>query len=353
MKLRELQIQGFKSFDRKCGATIKIGDATVLLGANGSGKSNLISFLHMLQSIAENRFTQFVNKYGANRLLFYGIKETQDCLCRLKFHDKGKEILYMEQMSFKVPDGLYLGIDNPTKDEFREYLQSRLNHDDIYCFLSQIRIYQFNDTSESSKIRGRCYVDDAMALHHDAGNLASVLKMLKEHESYRKYYDRIVLYIRGVMPQFGDFALDPLPGNKEYVRLNWRDSSGSEYLFDPHHISDGALRFMALATALLQPAELMPRMIVLDEPELGLHPMAIQELAAMVKMASRKAQVLLATQSQRLVDEFSADDVVIVERDDNVRGSVFMKLDSGALADWLARYCLSELWEKNVLGGQP
>ena len=113
------------------------------------------------------------------------------------------------------------------------------------------------------------------------------------------------------------------------------------------------MRFMALATLLLQPPDLLPKFVVLDEPELGLHPAAIAELAAMVNMAAQKTQVLLATQSPRLVDEFSPDNVVIVERDENLHGSVFKKLDSEELAAWLNEYSLSELWEKNVLGGQP
>jgi predicted ATPase len=155
------------------------------------------------------------------------------------------------------------------------------------------------------------------------------------------------------MPQFGDFELEPIPGARDYVRLNWRDSSTSGYLFDPHQISDGSLRFMALAALLLQPPDLLPKFIVLDEPELGLHPAAISELAGMVKIAIRNTQILLATQSTRLVDEFDLGNLLIVELDPVRRHSVFKKIQAEQLEDWLARYSLSELWEKNVFGGQP
>jgi predicted ATPase len=155
------------------------------------------------------------------------------------------------------------------------------------------------------------------------------------------------------MPQFGDFDLESIPGKEDYVRLNWKDSSGSDYLFDPHQISDGSLRFMALATLLLQPPDLLPKFIVLDEPELGLHPAAIAELSSMVKIATHYTQVLLATQSTRLVDEFEPEELVIVERDEKKHCSTFRQLDTERLEDWLDNYCLSELWEKNILGGQP
>ena len=155
------------------------------------------------------------------------------------------------------------------------------------------------------------------------------------------------------MPQFGDFSLDVLSGNKNYVRLNWTDSSGSDYLFGPDQISDGSLRFMALTTLLLQPPSLLPSFIVIDEPELGLHPSAAAILAGMIRTASQSAQLLIATQSTRLVDEFSAEELLIVERDEENKCSVFRKLDVRQLSEWLERYNLSDLWEKNVLGGQP
>ena len=139
---------------------------------------------------------------------------------------------------------------------------------------------------------------------------------LNKRKRIQRYYDRIVRHVQRVMPQFHDFDLEPIPGNKLPVRLNWQDASGSDYLFGPDQISDGSLRFMALATLLLQPPELLPTFIVLDEPELGLHPAAIGELAGIVRSASQKTQVLLATQSTRLVDEFSAEDVVVVERNE-------------------------------------
>lgn len=370
MRLREIFLRGFKSIDGVVGQTIPLGDITVLLGANGSGKSNLVAFFKMLNFMATGALQQYVARQGGRNLLFYGPKKTESIFFELHFESEEVLVVYSVQLSYGLPDRLFVSGEKVTYHkknlgQTQEYYlasgapELAVNQDEhaasrmLYALLSGIRTYQFHDTSDTAKIKDRSYVDDARYLRSDGGNLAAFLRMLKTHETYVRYYERIVQRIRRVMPQFGDFELDSIPGNEDYVRLNWRDSSGDDYLFGPDQISDGSLRFMALATLLLQPPELLPRLIVLDEPELGLHPAAITELAGIVRSASRKTQVLIATQSMRLVDEFCLEDLVVVERDGERNGSLFRKLEADRLNDWLERYSLSELWEKNVLGGQP
>ncbi|MDR2446201.1 MAG: AAA family ATPase [Treponema sp.] len=177
--------------------------------------------------------------------------------------------------------------------------------------------------------------------------------MLKNaSENYRKYYDRIVEKVRYIMPQFGDFALEPREMNPANILLNWHEAA-NEYLFGPHQISDGALRFIALATLLLQPPDRLPKIIVIDEPELGLHPQAIDLLGAMMATTGRHTQIIAATQSPRLLDSFNRENVIVAEWDKADNCSVFKRLDESELSQWLDEYSLSQLWEKNVLGGQP
>jgi predicted ATPase len=180
-----------------------------------------------------------------------------------------------------------------------------------------------------------------------------MLKRLRDDELYKKHYKRIISTIQGVIPQLDDFELDPLPSDDSSVMLNWYDRARGDHLFGPDQLSDGSLRFIALTTLLLQPPALAPRLIIIDEPELGLHPAAIRALAAMIKSASKHSQVLIATQSPLLVDAFTPEQIVIVERDEAAGHTRFRRLDTDALHDWLEAYSLSELWEKNVLGGQP
>ncbi|WP_339136305.1 MAG: AAA family ATPase [Candidatus Electrothrix sp. GW3-4] len=372
MKLKEVHIKGYKSIDGRVGQRIPFGDLTVLLGANGSGKSNLVSFFKMLNFMTSGALQQYVGKYGVSHLLFYGPKHTESISFELALASESSHDTYEVRLAHGLPDRLFISGEkityqkiSPPSPRPQEYFldaggsESGLASDQrktsaVLCrLLSGVRSYQFHDTSDTAKMKDRGYIDDAKYLRSDAGNLAAFLNMLKQTKAYQRYYDRIVRHVQRVMPQFHDFDLEPIPGNKDYVRLNWQDASDSDYLFGPDQISDGSLRFMALATLLLQPPELLPTFIVLDEPELGLHPAAIGELAGIVRAASQKTQVLLATQSTRLVDEFSAEDVVVVERDEKERCSVFRKLAAEHLQDWLERYSLSELWEKNVLGGQP
>ena len=372
MQIKEIFIQGYKSIDGQAGQRIQLDDVTVLLGANGSGKSNLVSFFTMLNFMNTGALQQYVGRQGADRLLFYGVKKTDSIFFKLTFSDDKARDLYEVKLLYGIPERLFIDVERITFHKYTEeqsqsYViqnenggnESALRSDHrstsrVFSFiLSGIRTYQFHDTSDTAKIKQRGFIDDAKYLRSDAGNLAAFLRMLKNHAAFAKYYRRIIRHIRRIMPQFGDFDLESIPGNENYVRLNWTDSSGNDYLFDPAQISDGSLRYMALTTLLLQPPELLPKLIVLDEPELGLHPSAIAGLAGVIRTASQNTQVLLATQSTRLVDEFPADKIVVVERNDQTQASEFRRLDSEQLQEWLERYSLSELWEKNIFGGQP
>jgi len=371
-RLNRLEIHGFKSIDGE-GQSIDIGPITVLLGANGSGKSNLVSFLRMVNYMTSGGLQNYVADQGfAESLLYFGAKTTSEISARLHFEDENAKDEYAFTLRRDATNRLFFLDETVTYHASGEpiplirqlgggakesQIQEHARKGDKKCgvalaLLFGCRVFQFHDTSATSKIRSEGYADDARYLRSDGGNLAAFLRGLSKRSDGQKYYDRIVRHVRQMVPQFGDFDLNPLPDNDKYVRLNWREK-GSDYLFGPHQLSDGSLRFMALTALLLQPPDMRPKVIIVDEPELGLHPSAIASLAGMVKAASVQTQVILATQSPRLVDEFTADQVVVVERDAVRPRSVFHRLDPAKLTEWLERYCLSELWEKNVLGGQP
>jgi predicted ATPase len=371
MKLNQITIQGFKSFDQE-GATIRFGDVTVLLGANGVGKSNVVSFFKMLNFMAAGAFQTYVAEQGfAESIAFFGTKRTDRISFELVFQEDELQeylavrtvpvrdflIIWNEQAGFREKDGT-----NNPKFSFDSTPESILigpNSDTelphkLRESILHSKVFHFHDTSSNSKIRTRSYMGDNQSLNHEAGNLAAFLYALKENPTHRWHYDRIVRQIKQAMPQFGDFDLHPDGANPNYIALNWRDNSlNPDYLFGPHQISDGSLRFMALTTLLLQPKELLPKVIVLDEPELGLHPSALAYLGGMIHLASQHCQVVLATQSQRLVDEFEVENIVILERDSKRNATVVSYKSEEELAGWLERYSLSELWEKNVIGGQP
>jgi predicted ATPase len=190
-------------------------------------------------------------------------------------------------------------------------------------------------------------------LYSDGGNLAAFLFGLKENETTFPYYQKIVRHIKQVFPSFRDFALQPSVRNNNYIMLDWVAENSLEYKLGAHQLSDGTIRFMALAALLLQPPANLPSVIVIDEPELGLHPSAIVELASMVKIASRHTQVVLATQSPALLDEFKPEQITVIERDPLSGSSVFKQFNERDLSVWLEDYTLSEIWDKNILGGKP
>ena len=374
-KLKSVSLQGYKSF---LDATVTFGDVTVLLGANGAGKSNLVSFFRLLGFLATGALQEFVGRAGqSDSLLLGGRRTTPQLQAEVEFrgrdHTKNERTTttYRVRLADAAPDTL---IFLPERALFHRsghpggprdillgggHRESRLwdkaREGDKTChilsrLLSGCRSFQFHDTSPQANIRKSRYTDDAAYLRDDGGNLAPYLYAMQRFRP--DCYRRIVDTIRLVFPAFGDFSLVPNENNPRYILLNWREKGRSDYLFGPHQLSDGTLRFMALATLLLQPRDKLPGVIVLDEPELGLHPYAISIFAAMVRSAATEVQVVLATQSTRLVDEFDQNQIVVLENEPE-SGTKCHRLKSGDLEEWLADHSLGELWEKNHFGGRP
>ncbi|OQX72161.1 MAG: hypothetical protein B6D61_14905 [Bacteroidetes bacterium 4484_249] len=373
LKLKNIEIKGFKSINTK-GQNIPIGDITILLGANGSGKSNLISFFQMINYITTGALQKYIGLSGsANSFLYFGSKQTTRITAELTFSDSKSEDKYKFSLAHAAGDILIfteeilvwkqkdkvtpfkISLDPGLKESgLFEYCKKNETKTGwvIFNLLKDCQVFQFHDTSSEARIRNSGYINDTEFLRSDGGNLAAFLYAIKNQNDSEKYYERIIRYIKMAMPQFNNFVLLPSAQNQNYIMLNWLEND-SEYLFGPHQISDGSLRFMALATLLMQPPKSLPRVVILDEPELGLHPSAISLLAGMVKTASQNCQIILATQSTRLIDEFEANDIVVVERNEKEKCSIFNKLNEEALGNWLDRYSMSELWEKNIIGGRP
>ena len=212
--------------------------------------------------------------------------------------------------------------------------------------LNRCRVYHFHDTSPTSRVRQYCYVDDKRWLMPDAANLAAVLFELKSRQEL--VYRRIVETIRQVAPFFDDFDLEPT--DSKDIILNWRHRK-SDLVFGPHQLSDGTIRAICLISLLLQPKDNLPYLIVVDEPELGLHPYALNIIASLFQSASQHTQVLVSTQSSTFLDGFESEDIVVVER--SGEATEFTRPDAEKLTSWLEDYSLGETWEKNIIGGGP
>lgn len=221
----------------------------------------------------------------------------------------------------------------------------------VYESVSSWIVYHFHDTSDSSAVRRSGNLADNEILKADASNLAAFLYRIQK--THPENYQKIISVIRLAAPFFSDFHLRPNPLNPEKIQLEWLQRD-SDYLFLPSQLSDGTLRFICLATALLQPD--LPPTFLFDEPELGLHPYALTLLARLLRDAvdqhgRPRRQVIVSTQSALLLNAFSPEEIIVVERADGE--SIFTRLSSQELSEWLEDYTLGELWQKNILGGRP
>ena len=365
-RLERITIKGFKTIRELL--DFEPRSRTVLIGPNGAGKSNFISFFRMMNralSDPDKLALHVGQQGGSRRLLHDGPARTREIEAELTirthageneyairlFHAAGDTLVFADERyrfsrtgwpgkaawtslgaGHKDPRLLAAAVDNQTAQVIRSLLQ-------------KIVVHQFHNTSETAGIRGKCPAGDNRWLKEDAANLAPVLYRLQTQD--RRYYQRIVDTIRLVLPLFSDFELEPDYG---HLMLAWRERDADE-VFNASQASDGFLRIVALITLLLQPARDLPDVLILDEPELGLHPSAINVAGELIAAAATKIQVIAATQSVALIDCFNPEDIVVVERAD--RASSFKRLDPDALDEWLKAYSLSELWEKNVIGGRP
>ncbi len=362
--LKKITIKGFKSIESL--VDFELGNLNVLIGANGAGKSNFVDFFRMLRAMADEAFQKFITQRGGPDGFFYlGPKHTRQISARLEFGENAYEF----DLSATASSQMMIDQERTQYSNFTPKIRSNGRLESVlpsikdeesdtqpgypgighyvYAAVSSWTVYHFHDTSLLALMRRDQSVLDRAALRDDASNIAAFLLHLRD--KHRGSYDLIRDTVRLVAPFFDDFILESeTKGPEEFVKLVWRQR-GSDYPFKPYHLSDGTIRFICLATALLQPVP--PTTIVIDEPELGLHPYAIGILAGLIQSASQRTQVIISTQSPALLDQFKPEDVIVVNREQG--HSTFSRLDAGELREWLDEYSMAELWQKDVLRAGP
>ena len=359
-----ITIRGFKSIASI--EQLKLGAINIIVGPNGSGKSNFIGVFSFLHAIREGHLQEYVIKAGgADKVLHFGSKLTPKLEIYISFQDgvnqyqialgatgadqlypSSESVLYWNKAKYPSPYseilnpfGAEAGISNPNSGKISIYIRSHLD---------RWRLYHFHDTSSSSPMKKTADINDNRFLRSDGSNLAAFLYYLRQkHETA---YSLIRRTVQRVAPFFDDFLLESQKLNPDKIRLEWKHK-GSDAYFDASSLSDGTLRFITLATLFLQPDDYRPSVILVDEPELGLHPYAITLLASLVKQAALKTQVIVSTQSPLLLDHFQPEDVLVADRVNG--GTQFTRLETEKLKKWLEEYSLGQLWEKNEFGGRP
>ena len=371
--IESVRIEGFRSL-----AAVDISglpQAAVFIGANGSGKSNFMRFFEMLSwMLTARQLGEFIIKQGgADDQLFGGNAQTPRMSGEITMRTLRGNNDYRFALAYAHPDrflftqedirfnsGIY-----PTEAPWQSlgsgHLEARIveaaqtpdyprvnkmTASVIVNLLRNCAVYQFHDTSESSRFKNRWDVSEGARLRSHGGNLAAVLYRLERHDLRR--YELICQHIARILPGFERFDIEEDYGK---VFLRWK-ARWNDKTIGAHLTSDGSLRFFALVTLLNLPTEMLPDVILLDEPELGLHPAAVALIGGMIKSLSTERQVIIATQSPLLVDVFDLDEIIALEL---VNGQTkFQKLRSEDYRIWLDD-CFSpgEMWRKNLLGAQP
>jgi len=364
-RLEQITLRGFKTIRDL--TAFEPGDLTVLIGPNGAGKSNFISFFRMLSwSLADpGQLQLYVGQQGgASTILHRGPTVTREVEAELSlateagrndygfrlFHAAGDTLIYADEWFHFLPANRNgpkssLGAGHREPKLLERAGQAQQTPRAILGMLRRIIVHQFHNTSSTARIRDKWDAADGRYLKEDGGNLGAFLANLQTFHA--SHYQRIVQTIRLILPFFATFELYNDFGK---ILLQWREI-GSDQIMNAAQASDGMLRAFALVALLQQPEASLPDVLILDEPELGLHPYAIEVLAGLIQAVSQHVQVIVATQSASLIDRFEPSDIVVVDR--NAEGTTLRRLDETALAGWLEDYTLSELWEKNVFGGRP
>ena len=360
--LKYLEIEGYKSLKS---VKIDLGPVNVFIGENGTGKSNFISFLKMVNNMLKGNFQNFVLKEGkADRLFYLGRAHTEEIFGRLVFaketetnnftyhftlKDTKEGGLFIENELFGFNndyENIYWNtVENNNSEESKVFEKGENKSLFLYNYLSNLNVYHFYDTSSTSKLREGCDINDNKYFKPDGRNLPAFLYFIKQ--KHPKRFKRLENTIKLIAPFIDHFLLEPSRLDENQIELRWVETGDPESSFSAYQLSDGTIRFVALATLLLQPD--LPEIIVIDEPELGLHPKAISILAGLIKSVSSQAQIMISTQSVNLVNEFLPEEIITVEREKGKYQTQLKRLDAGLLKNWLEDYSIGDLWERNIL----
>jgi predicted ATPase len=362
MKISRIKIENFKSIKK---LDLPLNNINILIGANGAGKSNFIQFFNFLNNLVQENLQNYIGTNGgADNFLYFGRKRSDHIKGEVSFGLNAyefkllptaennfifsREITKYYNLRYRAEATRNLAASNKETNLIQHYRAKKSQVID-YILTSMVnwRVYHFHDTSSTAKIKFEVNINDNRSLRRDASNSAAFLYLLQNKSN--EYFIKIENTIKLIAPFFERFQLEPLALNPEKIKLEWKHIGSDEY-FNANHLSDGTLRMICLITLLSQPN--MPDTIIIDEPELGLHPEAIELLAALIKTAAADdKQIICSTQSVTLLNHFQPEDIIVTDR--NNGESIFRRLDKENLSEWLNEYSIGELWLKNVLGGNP
>jgi predicted ATPase len=377
----EISIRNYKSIKELI--KFPLNNINILIGANGSGKSNFLSFFDFVK----NSFVKYkddTQQGGSDSLLFLGRRNSQFLsysitLSNLDYHFPGgskfqatednklawvgyvdtilhdihyEEYINYDFMKYHPELAIYL-YDNAHKDDgyrvsVNEFIEIGLENS-IEDFSNNTTQYHFHDTSKLSPILTDCMLNNNDMLLSNGKNIMPFVYRI--YQENRQSYSMIVNAIRSCVDDFHDFYIRKNIKSDDMVRLEWQHKHD---IGEPKHgilLSDGSLRIICLIVLLLQPIEWIPQLVIIDEPELGMHPKALSLIAALIKQISPQKQFIIATQAPEFINLFTPEDIIVCDKNEDSSSS-FKRLNSQELKAWLDDYSVADLWQMNIIGGQ-
>ena len=353
--ITNIKLTGFKSFED---IDVALGPINVLIGANGSGKSNFIAFFDFLLAIwREGLRYEVAASGGVNQFLHFGRQRTKEIDWEVEIGGEnsryaatltptnGEALIFKQEVAMVRGAGRSLGAGH-SETKLKTHTGENEKATRIIATIAQrvgrLATYHFHDTGSDSSFHQPSSTELRHARFRKHGeNIAGFLYQLKQHSPKR--YRLLRKTVTSVAPYFSDFEWETL--GREKVSLVWRNRYGDEVLRFPD-FSDGTQRFIALCCVFLQ--DDLPDTIVIDEPELGLHPTAIAKLVGLMRSAAgRGAQVIVATQSTALVDYFEPEEIVTV--DQHLGATTLRRMERKGLDAWLDEYSLGDLWGQHII----
>jgi len=377
------------SFRRLCNVGLELRPLTVLIGANGTGKTSVLDVFSLLASSAQGSLSKAISDlsglsavitYDRERDLSLGISisvpDHEPLDYRLRLTLQGAGYVIAEENLSQQPDSDTPGlapveyiVSEGSEVEFRDpsprvqvfspwhrtSLETSLFQvprtirevEDFRGKLASCTYYHLMDVNERSPVRLPQVLQPAASSSlpgRDGENLVSCLYNLREMD--RDRFESIADSLRAAFPTFERLDFPPVAAGM--LAMTWREKNFSRPLY-MHQLSEGMLRFLWLTTLLASPG--LTALTLLDEPEVSLHPELLSLLAGLLREAANRTQLIVATHSDRLVRFLKPAEVVVIDSTEDGMAQLTWA-DQLDLGEWLAEYTLDEVWRMGRMGGR-